>query len=201
MMITWKYLAWNLSLILGIGLILISCNQSDYTKLVKSELKKGIRQDSVLLGIYLQDTKDEFFGKCFDLNKQKLISQGPSNLGVQYMLRDSLEHESPEDIKLIFYTTFDNTGRISNIDMEFSYISWSPWNKKYQSDILKDKLMKLLIRWYGGNDFVMAHVGEHDIPVKLDGNRRILVELRDTQTVVVRVQDILNDKFKHSINR
>ena len=124
---------YPISLVL-FGIFLSSCFQSDYTKLVKSELDKGIRRDSILLGIQFGDTRNDFFGKCFDLNKQQLATQGPRGLAVQYLFNDSLVHATPTEIKLLFEPFFDQMDAISDMDLEFSYLAWAPWNRNLQSD-------------------------------------------------------------------
>lgn len=198
-MMIWRclcYLIWG-----GVfSAALSGCFQSDYTKLVESELAKGTRQDSLLFGIKFGDTRNDFFGKCFDLNKQRLVTQGPGNTTVQYVFKDSLVHDEPAELRLLFYPAFDKNESIDEMGLEFSYLGWSPWNKALQSDSLKLKTMELLMLWYKGNEFVMADVNDRKIPVKLDGNRRILVYEKDPQSVAVRIQDILHPRFKHSIN-
>jgi hypothetical protein len=87
---------------------------------------------------------------------------------------------------------------ITNMDLKFSYLSWTPTNDRLQSDSLKVKVMSLLMDWYGGNEFITARVDEKDVPVKLDANRRILVYEDAPQSVIVRIQDILHPKYKHS---
>jgi hypothetical protein len=196
-MMNWKYIKWSISLLL-LAIIFSGCFQSDYTKLVKSELAKGIRKDSVLLGINFGDTRQEFFGKCFDLNKQHLVTQGSKGLAVQYLFKDSLFHSEPTDIKLLFSPFFDEKEVIAGMDLEFSYLAWAPWNRHLQSDSLELKASNILMHWYGGNKFITAKVGDKNVPVKLDGNRRIMISRPDTQTVVVSIQDILHPKFKHS---
>lgn len=198
-MMIWRYIKYSTSILLTV-IILSGCFQSDYTKLVKSELAKGIRQDSILLGIKLGNTRDDFFGKCFDLNKQKLVTQGPRGLCVEYVFSDSILHQKSTQIKLLFCPSFDQTNVMSNMDLEFSYTGWAPWNKQLQADSLKGKVMALMMDWYKGNEFVIAKVEDSEVPVKLDGNRRLMVFIKDAQSVVVRVQDILHPKFKHSIN-
>lgn len=198
-MMNWKFISSRISLFSLILICLTGCFRSDYTEMVLSELDKGVRQDSILLGIRFGHTRNDFYGKCFDLNKQKLVSQGPSNSAVQYRFIDSLVHEEPTELRLLFYPSFDKNDIISDIDYEFSYMAWAPWNKKFQADSLKPKVMELMKVWYKGNDFVIAHAGDQDIPVKVDGNRRLMVFIKDKQTVLVRVQDILHPKFKHSI--
>lgn len=200
MMMISRFIKSPTSLLLFGVIVFFGCRQSDYTKLVKSELAKGVREDSILLGINFGDARNEFYGKCFDLNKKQLVSQGPNNTSVQYIFTDSLVHQEPIQIRLLFYPDFDDRDVISNMDMEFSYSGWAPWNKGLQSDSLKLKVIDLLMKWYGGNEFVIAHPDNNDVPVKLDGNRRILLYVKDTQSVLVRVQDILHPKFQHSIS-
>lgn len=194
---TWKCIRYPIR-ILVLWVFLSSCFQSDYTKLVKSELAKGTRQDSLLFGIKFGDTRNDFYGKCFDLNKQRLVTQGPANTSVQYLFKDSLFHDEPTEIRLLFFPDYDDKQVIAEMDMEFSYLAWAPWNEKYQSDSLEVKIKKLLMHWYGGNEFVSAHVNDAEIPVKVDGNRRILVYIKDAQSVGAKIQDILHPRFRHS---
>jgi hypothetical protein len=176
-----------------------SCVQSDYTKLVKSELAKGIRKDSLLFGVKFGNSRDEFFGKCFDLNRQHLVTEGPGNASVQYLFTDSLFHEQPAQIRLLFMPKYDQADKINEMNLEFAYVAWAPWNKQYQSDILKEKVMKIIMHWYKGNEFVTAKIDQDEIPVKLDGNRRILVFVQSEQHVLVKIQDILHPAFKHNL--
>lgn len=194
----WKYIKYPISLSV-VCATLWSCTQSDYTKLVKSELAKGIRKDSILFDIHFGDNRQDFFGRCFDLNQQHLVTEGTAH-SVQYEFVDSLVHDKPMSMRLLFYPTFDGRDVIEEMNMEFSYASWSPTIKALQADSLKVKVMDLLMKWYRGNEFVIAHFQNTEIPVKLDGNRRIVVEVKDAQTVTVKVQDILHPRFRHSVD-
>lgn len=193
---------WSSCLLLVVLSVLFEgCVQSDYTKLVKSELAKNIRQDSLLMGINFGDTREEFYGKCFDLNQQKLITQGPGGGTVQYMLRDSLFHDNATSIRLLFIPVFDQTDHIMEMNLEFSYSAWAPWNEIYHSDKLQPKVLELLSSWYGGNEFIEVTLDSLSYPVKLDGNRRLIVYKKDAQNVVVKAQDILHPVYKHSITK
>lgn len=195
-MITLKSIKY-LSSLAFLGVVLVSCFQSDYTKLVNAELGKGIRQDSLLLGMKFGDSRFEFQGKCFDLNQSQLLTAGPNGYA-QYLFADSIVHDKPTDLKLLLSPTFDKSDIITEIKLELSYQGWAPWNRKYQSDSLEVKVKELLMHWYKGNEFVLANIGDRKVPVKLDGNRRILVYIIDKQTVGVKLQDILNPMFSHS---
>lgn len=187
-----KFIKYSISLVF-IGLIIISC-QSDYSKLAEAELAKGVRKDSVLLGIKLGDTRNDFYGRCFDLNQQQLVMQGEGG-SAQYIFVDSLFHDKPTAIKILFVPSFDEKDKMTNMDLKFSYAVISPLNQDTQIDTLRAKVMDILMDWYGGNEFVMFDFDDKRIPVKVDGNRRLLVIKFDTQNVVVRVQDLLHPKF------
>lgn len=188
------------SLISGFVLCLFfgRCVQSEYTKMVKSELAKGVRQDSILLGMQFGDSQKTFRDKCFALNKKHLTMEGPG-FYVQYYILDSTLHEKPTRIQLLFKPAFDEKKVLTDMSMKFSYSSWAPWHRQFQSDSLKVKVIRLLEQWYKGNKFVVAHVGKNDIPVKVDGNRLILVYEEEPQTVIVKVEDILHPKYRDTI--
>jgi len=198
MITNWRFIKYSISFF-ALVFVLGGCFQSDYTKLVNAELAKGIRMDSVLFGINLGDTRDEFYGKCYDLNQQRLVTEGPNGATVQYLFKDSLFHDETTEMRLLFIPAFDKDDKIMEMNLEFSYRAWAPWNEQYHSEKLKDKVLKLLMLWYKGNDFIIIKIKENDVPVKLDGNRRMLVYVKDEQNVVVKVQDILHPKYRHSI--
>lgn len=198
-MTNWRFLKYA-SNFFALGIVWSGCFQSDYTKLVKAELAKGIRMDSVVFGINLGDTRDEFYGKCFDLNKQQLVTAGPNGATVQYLFTDSLFHAEPTDMRLLFIPAFDKDDVLIEMNLEFSYMAWAPWNRQYQSDTLKEKVLELLMQWYKGNEFIIAKINENEVPVKLDGNRRMLVYIKDEKNVVVKVHDILHPKYSHFIS-
>lgn len=199
-MINWRSIKYFPAIVIC-STACLGCFQSDYTRLVKSELSKGERKDSVLLGISLGETRNVFYGKCFDLNKLKLITPGDGGTFVKYMFTDSLFHDKPTEVRLLFYPTFDQKDVIAEVKMDFSYLGWAPWNRQLQSDSLQEKVIKILMHWYGGNDFVKAHVDGAEMPVKVDGNRRMIVGVKDSQSVEVKVQDLLHPYFMHSITQ
>lgn len=191
----------KLSIKILFATVTLSACQSDYTKLVKEELGKGVRQDSILFGINFGDTRQDFYGRCFDLNKQQLVMQGPNNNSVQYIFTDSLVHKKPQKIRMLFFPNFDDKDRIAEMQMEFNYDGSAMYDSAMGADTLKSHLKELLVAWYKGNEFVNAHLDDGDLPVKVDGNRRILLYTIDNNSVMVRVQDLLHPAFQHSITK
>ena len=108
MVIMWKSIKYLISSVC-VAVIVTSCLQSEYTRLVNAELQKGTRQDSLLFGIRFGDTRQDFYGKCFDLNKQRLVTQGPGNASVQYLFTDSLVHNRPTQLRLLFFPMLMNS--------------------------------------------------------------------------------------------
>jgi hypothetical protein len=194
-----KYI--RLSIKIALAAVIWSGCQSDYTKMVKEELGKGVRQDSILFGINFGDSRQDFYGRCFDLNKQQLVMQGPGNNSVQYTFRDSIVHKEPQEIRMLFFPNFDDNDRIAEMQMEFSYVGSAIYDKSLEADSLNLRLQDLLVAWYKGNEFVNAHLDEKDLPVKVDGNRRIILYNTDMHSVTVRVQDLLHPAFQHSITK
>jgi hypothetical protein len=199
MMTIWKFIKYPTSLVL-LSTLLCSCFQSDYTKLVKSELAKGVRQDSIFLGIHFGDTRNDFYGKCLDLNKQKLAIDGGGGF-VEYLSIDSLLIDKAMPIKFVFRPNFDNKDKLAEMVLRLSYRAYLPSEPAYQSDSLEIKTERLLEKWYGGNDFINVKLDSIEIPVKLDGNRRILIYKLDHRVIQIKIQDILHPIFKHSISR
>jgi len=195
---TLRFLKYPIS-IFALTIMVSGCFQSDYTKLVKSELAKGVRMDSVVFGINLGDTRDEFYGKCFDLNKQRLVTAGPNGATVQYLFTDSLVHDTLTAMRMLFIPAFDKDDVIMEMNLEFSYPAWAPWNEQYHSDKLKERVLKLLMHWYKGNEFLVVNINGNDTPIKLDGNRRMIVYIKDEQNVVIKIQDIMHPNYRHSI--
>ena len=81
--------------LLAIGVItgVASCSSSgmdQYNKLVKKELAKGTRVDSLFLGINFGMTSKNFYGYCWELNKKGIISDGTNNTMVLYKIDSAL---------------------------------------------------------------------------------------------------------------
>jgi hypothetical protein len=184
----WRFIKHTIS---GIILFVLvdGCVQPADKKSAKAELTKGIRNDSLLLGIRFGDTQKEFREKCLALNKKHLTTEGPG-YAVRYLVYDSLVHRSPTSIQLLFVPGFDEKELLTDMDLKFSYLGWAPWNRRFQSDSLENKVIDLLMHWYGGNRFVTVHTEDGPVPVKVDGNRRMLMYEDAPQNVIVRIQDM-----------
>ena len=66
-----------------LALFLFSC-QSEYEKLEKRELNSGKKVNEIFLGLELGMDRKAFFETCWDLNKQGKLTNGPTDLSVEY---------------------------------------------------------------------------------------------------------------------
>lgn len=171
-------------LLLMVGLN--SC-QSKYTKLVKSELALGKHNDSIFYGLKFGQTKDQFYNICWELNKKKLVTHGPSNNFVQTFLYPQDSTKTIDKIRMLFYARFNPDNKIVAMDIKFSYDAWSLWNKKYTSDKLMPKIKDTLMKWYPGNSFIKT---KNNYLVKVDGNRQIQLSRESDRDVSVLIEDL-----------
>ena len=108
------------------SIIMISCQTNPYIDLEKKDLASGLRYDSLFLGVKFGMTSKEFYAHCWDLNRKKLVTQGPSNNSVRYYLSTE---SIGQKIEMLFYPVFDND-IVYEVNTTFSYTGWAPWNKE-----------------------------------------------------------------------
>ena len=168
---------------------MLSC-ESDYSKLVKRELATGVKNDSLFFGMRFNDTRQEFFGICQELNSKKLITHGPQNRFAAYTMKPNNVDES--SIQMLFYGIFDKESNMTGVNMRFSYNGWFPNNKKYYADKLIPQLKDTLQKWFPGNDFLKVDLKElnKETFIKIDGNRQIKMYVLDDKEVAVRIEDL-----------
>lgn len=173
----------------------VSC-KSEYTKYVESEMNKSLVNDSLIFGLKIGQTKKEFFTHCWDLNKQRIISNG-SGADVVYL--EPLDSTQNQTLKkeLHFYGIFDENQIMTGMNMTYSYTAWAPWNRDLQSDSLAVRLKKIILNQYKGNDFITVTFPDIRYPVfvKIDGNRQIIIYPKNGKDVAVKIED-LRSKLK-----
>jgi len=189
-----KFIKMNIRVyVLLLLILLVGCSESKYSKLVKTEMAKNIVNDSLLFEMKFGQTRQEFYDQCWKLNNQKIIKQGSNNNFVQYYLPQKEGDSSINSIKMLFYGIFDKEKIMRGMDMRFSYNAWSLWNESTHSDKLITVVKDTLQSWYPGNGFIEVTMkrSKKDIFVKVDGNRRIIIEpLINTKDVDVRIDDL-----------
>ena len=178
-------------------LALYSCQNggsNNYNQLVKTELAKKTRTDSLFFGIYLGMTSKAFYSHCWDLNKQGIFTNGSNNTSVLYKLK----HELKAVASMNFYPDFYED-KIFSMWATIQYDAWAPWNKSLQADSLLPDVLQLYKKWYPtGNDFIsISDKDRGTIYVKVDGNRRITIGKYNDGVVKVDYTDLLiEEKLK-----
>jgi hypothetical protein len=168
---------------------LINCRPRDrYDKLVKEELAKGIRVDSLFFDLHLGMTDKEFYTKCWELNKQGLIRQGSSNTSVFCKMEDL---EDP--VEMNFYPSFYE-GKIYEMPVQYNYEGWAPWNKHLSSDSLQLEILRLYKEWYGDDFMKVKHPKRGIAFINVNGNRRISIFKSDERHVWAIFTDLLVEK-------
>ncbi len=180
----------QLCLLLFLGLMFFSC-ESEYSRTVKRELKSGVIHEDLIFGMKIGQTRQNFYDKCWLLNKQKLVNQGPGNKFARHVMLIDSTQENSDKVEMLFYGIFDEDKIMHGMHMKMSFIKWSPWNEEYHSDKLIEALKKKYLRKYPGNDFLTIDIKD-DIKAfaKVDGNRQILIYPNSDKDVTVKIQDL-----------
>ncbi len=165
-----KEILWLLPIFIFIWIFSGCTPNAKYERMLKRELKSGIRNDTLFMGIHFGMSEKEFYTRCWDLNKQGLIKQGMRNMTVEYILKDELKYPGTMD----FYPEFVD-GIISELPVQFLYNGWTPWNKSLSTDSLQVDVLKWYEKQYGNGFLEVEHSKRGIAYVKIDGNRRISI--------------------------
>jgi hypothetical protein len=148
--------------------------------------------DSLFLGISLGMGKKTFFDHCWELNKQKMITHGPSNMNVEYHFKTEPLRDS---VTMRFYPTFHND-KIDEMPVLYSYYGWAPWNKQYWSDTLLNEMLVVYKKIYGDDFKLLNHKTMGKVYYQMKGRRRINLFIRDEQFVEAVFTDMKVEKQK-----
>lgn len=145
--------------------------------------------DSLFLGISLGMERQAFYDHCWEQNKKKLFTHGPTNQSVQYQLKDGFE----TPVAMRFFPTF-HEDKIFEMPVTFTYDAWAPWNRRYWSDSLLVKVLPLFKRWYGDGFKKLDHPTMGTVYYKIDGTRRINLFRKDDQYVQAVFTDLVIER-------
>ncbi len=180
---------WIIGLI-SLGAVSLSC-ESEYNQAVKAELAKGVRYDSLFHGISFGQGKKAFYDLCWEKNREGLFNAGNRKNYIQTALINQEKRE--ESIDMFFYPDFDERENIIGMDMEYRFKGWAPWNEELHAFELVPQLKDTLMSWYGGNGFIEIPDEKDSLGtvwVKVDGNRRIAMKVKDDEVVQVKYADL-----------
>jgi hypothetical protein len=165
--------------VLSCAVAFVSCNGK------KRSIEAGKNYDSLFLGIKLGMAKQDFFDRCWELNSQKIVTHGELNQSVQYIMTSELD----KPVAMQFYPVFYKD-KVMEMPVTFAFVGWAPWNKELGSDSLFVKMLPVFKKWYGQDFQTIQHDVMGTIHVKMDGNRRINLFVRDDQYVQAVFSDL-----------
>ncbi len=182
--------------IVALSVLLFSC-KSEYEKLEKTELASGKQTKELFLGLELGMEKRAFFDTCWALNKQGVLTNGPTELSVEYQAA----MPSGKPAKMRFYPKFEQD-KIYLMPVEFSYEGWAPWNEDLAVEKLREDVVKLFEEWYGPGFIEVTNADKSQIAfVKMDGNRRIRIFKKHISVVRAEISDLpVEKKLKGNTN-
>tara|TARA_X000000950_G_C13508377_1_gene494702 strand:+ start:41 stop:604 length:564 start_codon:yes stop_codon:yes gene_type:complete len=181
----------RISFFILFSIIIISCQTNPYLELERIELASGERYDSLFLGVKFGMSSKEFYSHCWDLNKKKLVSQGPSNNSVKYLIPTE---SVGQNIEMLFYPVFNND-TVYEVNTTFSYTGWAPWNKETSAEYLMDEIIELLSKWYVTKFYeIKGPKNKSKLYATINGNRRIALTKVTEREVRARFTDILIEK-------
>lgn len=176
-------------------LCLLAACRSEYHQRVEAELAKGVRQDSLFLGITFGMSSKEFYAHCWQLNKQGLIQQGTQNTTVMQEV-STLKYPATMN----FYPNF-HEDKIYEMPVTYAYKAWAPWNRHLFADSLQQHVLATYQQHYGEDFMRIEHPQKGIAYVRVDGNRRISIFQENDTEVKVLFTDLLVDKtFKGKEN-
>ena len=172
-----------LSVLMAVVVVcMIGCNG-------KSFFAEKPNTDTLFLGVSLGMEKKAFYDSMWKLNKDQKLMQGPANQEVEFILTEDVKGP----VRMRFYPSF-HEDRIFEMPVLFTYESWAPWNRQYQSDSLLTDVLQLFKKWYGPEFKIVQHPTQGDVYVRRDDNRRINLFIRDDQFVQAIFTDVKVEK-------
>lgn len=173
----------------------LSCS-SEYESLVKNELDKNKKVDSLLFNLRLGESKEIYHEKSWHLNNSRKVVQGRSYFFMKKVFSDSKQKNKSNDFALEFTVKFNADKKLNLLDAKFYHILWAPWNETYHAPKLLPRVLDSLELWFPGNPFLAIETGNDSIPkmhVKIDGDRRFRVFVENSQDVAVKIDDLNED--------
>lgn len=164
---------------------LLSC-KSDYQKMKEAAAASGVVAEDLFLDLRFGMGRKEFFGTCWEHNKNGLLINGPHHLQILY----HPDMPSGKKVNMFFYPDFEED-KLFFMPIEFIYTDWFPTNQEFESDKLLVDVVGLFENWYGeGFEEISNKEKTIRAMVKIDGNRLIRIFIKDIKTVRAEILDL-----------
>jgi hypothetical protein len=173
-------------LIIFLNMAMACQPKTEYERVKEREISSGKVVEDLFLDLRFGMGRKEFFGTCWEHNKNGILTNGGHLLMVQY----KPEMPSGKVADMFFYPEFEEN-KLYFMPMEFVYPAWFPGNEEFSNENLFEDVVDLLGNWYGAGFFEVANKDRSiRAMVKIDGNRLIRVFKKDISTVRVEILDL-----------
>lgn len=170
---------------------LSSCFFQGHTKLspleskIKIESQKAERRDDFILGLKLGQNKKTFYDLCWQLNKEKKISNGTQSASVMYLIKDSVGRE----IEMNFFPRFFEN-KIYKFDVTLNYKAWAPWNKDLWAEAMLKEVPLILNTLFGEAELLQIQKNNTQRFYRVESNRLMHFQVADEKFVSLIVRDL-----------
>jgi len=163
-------------------LVLTSCQQSEYDQLLAKESKSGDTHNSIFDEFELGMSLDSFYDICRAGNADGTYTNSPENWVVREFKQDSTT------LQFTFFPGV-NDGIIYRMPIDITDKSWAIWNKETHSDKVISKVLTWAESSYGEDFISIENENGQEIFADIDGNREVLIGIKDDKTVSMIVTD------------
>lgn len=175
-----------------------SCKEEpSYDEVLKEELAREVRFDSVAYGVKLGMTYDDFKWRCLLQNRNGIFKPNSTGDAVQLTFTEGFAFPVhfeffPADIKGEYEP-------VTKYDATIRYRDYSSFNKEMSMEKLVKETTRFFENGYGGREFIpIANEKDPWVKynfVKVDGNRKItLVPVYMGSELIIRFEDLAADK-------
>jgi hypothetical protein len=173
-------------LFIALGLALSCKPKTEYDLVKERELASGKIEEDLFLDIRFGMGRKEFYGTCWEHNKNGILVNGDHYLQIQYLPTVA----SGKSVVMNFYPEFEED-KLFFMPMEFGYTQWFPGNEEFTNEKLIVDVVDLLESWYGDGFFEVSDKDKKiSAMVKIDGNRLIRVFKKNINTIRVEILDL-----------
>jgi hypothetical protein len=168
-------------------LFFASCrNETAYQKKERTELARGVRNDSLFFGYYLGMTRKAFYDNSWAINKQGLVTNGQ---GAEILCKPQ-GFRNP--VRMTFFPVFEQE-KIARMWIRFSYDSYAHWNKTFFADSVLTEVIPVIRNWLNVKDFIEIQASNKPkIWANVEGNRQIMIFKENDQFAKVFITDLTN---------
>ncbi|MCR9017330.1 hypothetical protein [Aquiflexum gelatinilyticum] len=173
-------------LFIALGLALSCKPKTEYDLVKERELASGKIEEDLFLDIRFGMGRKEFYGTCWEHNKNGILVNGDHYLQIQYLPKVA----SGKSVVMNFYPEFEED-KLFFMPMEFGYTQWFPGNEEFTNEKLIVDVVDLLESWFGDGFFEVSDKDKKiSAMVKIDGNRLIRVFKKNINTIRVEILDL-----------